>query len=184
MRRPQAAHQRPGPTPLVASLRARFAREAGPEPTPFHGSPGPVSRWLPVVLWAALISLLSTDSFAGARTDEILRPLIRWVAPAASDETIALVHAAVRKLAHFGEYAVLGALVLRALAGGARPEARAVVWSAAACAAYAVLDELHQTWVPSRTGAVLDVAIDAAGAVAGVALRAWAGAIGDRRSSA
>ena len=35
-------------------------------------------------------------------------------------------------------------------------------------AAYAVTDEIHQTFVEGRHGAPLDVAIDTAGALAGV----------------
>jgi VanZ family protein len=94
-----------------------------------------------------------------------------------------LIHAAIRKAAHLTEYAVLGLLVFRALDEPERP--RAVLWSIAICAAYAALDELHQAWVPNRTGSVLDVAIDASGAALGVAFRAWAGSVsGDRRSSA
>lgn len=132
-----------------------------------------------------MISFLSTDSFAGSRTDAILRPLIRWVAPTASEEAVALIHAAVRKVAHVTEYAVLGLLVFRALDAPARPRVQTVAWSLAVSAAYAGLDELHQTWVPSRTGAVLDVVIDASGAALGVAFRAWRGSVSaDRRSSA
>jgi VanZ family protein len=137
------------------------------------------------VLWAALISWLSTDSFAGARTDEILRPLIRWIAPEASEEALHFAHAVIRKLAHLGEYAVLGALVLRALEGPSVPRARSAIGAVALCAAYAILDELHQTWVPSRTGSALDVAIDGSGGAFGVAYRAWRSSLSaGRRSSA
>lgn len=128
-----------------------------------------------MVVWAVLISYLSTDSFAGGRTLAILRFLVEWIAPGVTEETVVLLHAGVRKLAHLTEYAVLGALVLRALAGPLRPPAQIALWSVAFCAAFAALDELHQTLVPSRTGAVADVAIDTFGAALGVALRAWAG---------
>jgi VanZ family protein len=65
-----------------------------------------------------------------------------------------------RKLAHAGEYALLSALLLRALA---RP------WPALVIAiAYAGSDELHQHFVRGRVGSPWDIAIDAAGAVIGV----------------
>ena len=112
----------------------------------------------------------------------MLRPLIHWIAPAASEETIALVHAGIRKLAHLTEYAVLGALVVRALEGPqSRPQI--VLRALAICAAYAALDELHQRFVPSRTGAELDAAIDLAGAAFGVALRAVGARDARRRPS-
>lgn len=125
-----------------------------------------------MVAWAAVISVLSTDSFQGSQTDAILRPLFRFLLPTAPEATLDLLHAAVRKLAHLTEYAILGVLVLRALEGPPRPRRRALALACALCAAYAAIDELHQTWVPSRTGAALDVLLDAAGATLGIALRA------------
>jgi VanZ family protein len=98
--------------------------------------------WLPVVLWAGLIFGLSSvpDLGTGLGTWDLV----------------------LRKLAHFCEYAVLGALLLRALGRG--PIAVAVG------IAYAATDELHQHFVPGRHAAFRDVAIDAAGALAGVLL--------------
>ena len=67
-----------------------------------------------------------------------------------------------RKLAHATEYAVLGALLYRATMS----EAGAFLLGVA----YAVTDEIHQTLVPGREGAVIDVGIDALGVAAGLAL--------------
>jgi VanZ family protein len=67
-----------------------------------------------------------------------------------------------RKLAHTGEYAVLGLLLHRATE---RPGLAFVLG-----VAYAVTDEIHQAFVPGRHGAPLDVAIDAVGVLVGVLL--------------
>ena len=67
---------------------------------------------------------------------------------------------ALRKLAHAAEYAVLGALLLRAV-GRELP-------AAALGIAYAVTDEIHQAFVAGRQGRPLDVLIDAAGVLLGV----------------
>ena len=76
------------------------------------------------------------------------------------------------KLAHFGAYAVLGALCMRALA--ARPVAprlaRAALMSVLWCGLYGISDEIHQMFVPGRSAEVLDAAADLLGAVAGVLL--------------
>ena len=72
-----------------------------------------------------------------------------------------------RKLAHAGEYAVLGFLLVRAVGR----ELPAVVLGVA----YAASDELHQHFVPGRHAAVYDVAIDAAGVLIGVFLVARVG---------
>lgn len=84
---------------------------------------------------------------------------------------------AVRKLAHMGEFAVLGALVGTACdawryAGqpGAADDSliRRCIRGIAAlliCLVYACSDELHQTFVDGRSGEVRDVCIDMGGAL-------------------
>jgi VanZ family protein len=99
------------------------------------------ARWLPVVLWAAVIFALSS-------VPSLSSGLGAW-------------DVVLRKLAHLTEYAVLGALLARAL-----PEL-AAQWLGTA---YAAADELHQHFVPGRHGALLDVAIDATGVLAGILL--------------
>ena len=77
---------------------------------------GPVSRWLPVIVWAGVIWTLSSDAFSGDHTSGLLVPLLNVLLPGASPATLLAAHAAVRKLAHVTEYAVLAVLVFRALA--------------------------------------------------------------------
>ena len=86
-----------------------------------------------------------------------------------------------RKLVHVGEYALLCALWWRALRTVAAP-GWALATATAIAIAYAVTDELHQSFVPTRDGAVLDVAIDSVGAVLAAALL-WRHAV-RRRASA
>lgn len=77
----------------------------------------------------------------------------------------------IRKLAHFTEYMILGAL----LAGIPTFKVNAdywkrglIVWGIACL--YAVSDEVHQLFVPGRDGAVKDVLLDSSGALVGVLL--------------
>ena len=104
-----------------------------------------LNMWLPVVIWAALIftisSVPSLDSGLGV-----------W-------DTV------LRKIAHVGEYAVLGALLYRAV----RREPAAIVLGSL----YAVTDEVHQSFVAGRHGSPVDWLIDTAGVVAGVLLLSW-----------
>ena len=101
-----------------------------------------LSLWLPVIAWAAVIFTLSA-------IPTLATGLGAW-------------DLALRKSAHVAEYAVLGALLARACGS--------VVPAALAGVAYAASDELHQHFVPGRSGNLLDVAIDAFGVAAGVAL--------------
>jgi VanZ family protein len=99
-------------------------------------------RWLPVIAWAAVI-------FAFSSIPDLGTGLGDW-------------DLVLRKLAHVSEYAILGALLVRATGRAGLALALGTL--------YAVTDEVHQTFVPGRHGAPLDVAIDAAGVAIGVVL--------------
>jgi VanZ family protein len=127
--------------------------------------------WLPPLLWMAAIFALSSDAGSAEHTSRFLLPLVRWLFPWASPSQIDAVHWLVRKLGHVVEYAVLAALWWRALRSGRGLAPSTSAWTALIIAvAWAVLDELHQSTVASRTASAADVVIDAAGA--GVALLA------------
>lgn len=136
--------------------------------------------WLPVVLWAAVIISASGDSKSVQRSSRIIEPLVRWLFPNASDETV---HTAVfvgRKWAHVTEYAILALLVWRArrgtkqspLAGWLGRDAW-IAWAVATV--FAMTDELHQTFVPGRQGSIWDVLIDSIGAAGGLFVLWWMG---------
>ncbi len=84
---------------------------------------------------------------------------------------------------HFVFYAVLGALALRALAGGRWQGVtiRTLLGAILIAAAYGVSDEVHQWFVPGRDADPLDAVADTAGA-ATAAAAAWAWSIIRRRS--
>ena len=76
----------------------------------------------------------------------------------------------VRKLAHFSIYALLGFLTkLSLLTYELKPKIK-VISSFLFCVLYAVSDEIHQTFVPNRTGMVKDVLIDSLGSAVGIAI--------------
>ena len=123
--------------------------------------------WLPVAVWLAVISLLSTHTLHAGFTYRLVRSLLRFFYPDVSPATVLVVHAIVRKGAHVTEYFILSFLLWRAL----RADALALWrwrWALGALALsliFAGLDEWHQLFERGRTGSVLDVGVDAAGAV-------------------
>jgi VanZ family protein len=121
--------------------------------------------WLLVVSWAALVWWLGSDQFSAPATSRYLRPLIDWLFPnAAPDQRLALLMT-IRKLAHPTVYAVLAGLAFRAaLVSGVSGLARGAAIALAIAVSLAGFDELRQSRTRSRTGAALDVALDAAGA--------------------
>jgi VanZ family protein len=90
----------------------------------------------------------------------------------------------VKKGGHMTGYALLAAANLRALQldhslGGhpATPAGQAKIrpygLALLIVVLYSATDELHQSFVPGRTPTLMDIGIDALGAVLGIALRAW-----------
>jgi VanZ family protein len=126
-----------------------------------------VKNWLPAIVWACVISALSTDSFSSERTSAFLTPVLHWLFPQAGLETIELMNAIIRKSAHFTEYFVLSIFLIHGLRGGNRRwQLRWAVWAVAIAAGYAALDEFHQSFVPSRTASPWDALLDTVGASA------------------
>jgi len=106
-----------------------------------------VRRWLPVLVWAAVIFAFSSIPSLGTG-------LGTW-------------DLVLRKLAHVTEYAILGALLFRAVGRPLPAFAVGVL--------YATSDEVHQHFVSGRHASPVDVAIDAVGIAIGLAAwRRWA----------
>jgi VanZ family protein len=95
--------------------------------------------WGPVVLWAAVIFAFSSIPSLGTG-------LGTW-------------DLILRKIAHLTEYAILGALLVRALS---RPGPAILVGGL-----YAVSDEVHQHFVRGRHAAWYDVVVDTVGVTLG-----------------
>ncbi len=134
--------------------------------------------WLPVALWLAVIFSMSTGLGSTRQTSRIIGPILRWFNPAIEDETIRQIQLTIRKTAHVGEYAILAALILRALsrtpAGLRAPwNWRRARMAMALTVAVAISDEWHQSFVPGREGAARDVLFDSAGAALGLAAFRW-----------
>ena len=125
-----------------------------------------IRYWLPVVIWAALISFASSDDFSAQNTGTVIERVIAViVGHPLPPEQFDPLHFAIRKLAHLAEYAILGALAYRAARGEQRGwNIRWAITAVVVAAAVATGDEFHQRFVPSRTSSPIDVAIDTAGA--------------------
>jgi VanZ family protein len=129
--------------------------------------------WLASALWAALISILSTDGFSSEHTSRFFLPALRWIFPHASMETLEVMHAVIRKTAHLSEYFILSIFLFIAHRGGDGGwKLRWAIWAIVLCAGYASLDEFHQSFVPSRTASPWDALIDTTGASA-AQMAAW-----------
>lgn len=127
-------------------------------------------RYAPLILWMALISFASTNEFSAVNTSRVVRPLLLWLFPNITEESIGLTHFLVRKAAHITEYAILGWLAARALIGSSRELLRRkwFLVGLVLVVLHALLDEYHQSFVPARTGSLFDSGIDVAGGLMGL----------------
>lgn len=130
--------------------------------------------WLAVAAWYGLIFFFSaqTGEASGEISDRLAFDLLRWETdnPWTLSEVqyalFQLVTFLLRKAAHMAVFFVLTALLLRALRDPL-PNVRARTAAALGlCGVLAALDELHQRFVPGRSGQLKDVGIDLLGGLA------------------
>jgi VanZ family protein len=147
-------------------------------------------RWLvlyaPPLLLMLIIFMASTDVGSSEHSGRVLYPILTWLGLADRLTAARLdeINHYVRKAGHLTEYALLAALVHRALApslilagrGRSRWAAKWVLISLGVVLLYAASDEFHQRFVASRTPSIWDVLLDTIGGGVGLTLkRAWEG---------
>jgi VanZ family protein len=121
--------------------------------------------WLPPLLWTALIWGASSDLGSADNTAGPVAWFVTALFPWATAAQIELVHGIVRKCSHLTEYAILAALWFRTFYAGRRlPSSSSALAALALTIAWAIIDEVHQSFVPSRTASALDVLVDSIGA--------------------
>ena len=107
-----------------------------------------------------------------SQTSRFIRPLLHFLFPAASEDTIQLYHAYIRKAAHVTEYAILAVIAFRTvkLSGIiARPIVHYLL-PILLVMLIASVDEFNQSFEPSRTSSPYDVLLDIAGGMTGLAI--------------
>ena len=137
--------------------------------------------YAPLLIWIGVIFFLSSSQGSMTRTSLIIRPILEFLFPTASEETLLIYHGYIRKLAHFSEYAVLGLLACRAFIRSRAnfPANARYLVAAALVTLVALIDEFTQSFNPARTGSLFDVVIDISGGLFAIVLfyllmRRWA----------
>ncbi len=141
-----------------------------------------ISNWWPVIVWLGVIRAESTDMASAANTSGVLYEVISAVAPHVEPSFVDQLNEVLRKTGHFLGYGILSALVFLALKQTNRDRLRDLVrrpwgiylrdiWRPEWCfigilmtIVTASYDEIHQTFIPSRTGRWQDVVLDTCGA--------------------
>ena len=124
-----------------------------------------LARYGPLILWAALIFIGSTDVLSAANTGGVLARSVLWLFPHLSEAKLGIIQLVVRKAGHFSEYAILALLAARAFRTSSQEFIRnRWFWaSLLLIVVYSLSDEFHQSFYPSRTASIYDCMIDSAG---------------------
>ena len=129
-----------------------------------------LKTWIAALLWLGLIATESTDSFSAEHTSRYLYPILHFLF-GLNKVRFEVWHHYIRKCGHFVGYFSLSFLLFRAWRATLHlPWAPrwALRWATIAffmSAVVASLDEWHQTFIPSRTGAFSDVMLDSCAAL-------------------
>ena len=139
--------------------------------------------WWPVGVWLVIIRLESTNYASSANTGRLLSGVLDALFGNVDPQAMESFNAVARKSGHFLGYAILSLLVFLALKYTNRARLMPVLsrrwgavlrdlwqWDWAVVAVLftlvtAAFDEMHQAFLPSRTGRWQDVALDTSGAL-------------------
>lgn len=122
-------------------------------------------RLIPAFLWMVTIFIFSHQE--GGESGLLAKKILDWLQGIGIDMYALFGRNAVlvlRKSAHFGEYAILGVLLMLG-SNGTRRYALSVLLIGCL---YALSDEVHQYFIPGRVMSWSDVLIDSVGVFAGV----------------
>jgi VanZ family protein len=148
----------PRPAPSLDEVRHRVP--------PKSIIPPWLHAWWPALLWGAVIFTASTDTFSSEHTGSVFSVILHWFSPSLSAATFDTIHFFIRKTAHLTEYFIFYLLLYRGIRGtrtGWHWSWALAAWFIAA--AYAALDEIHQSFVPSRGASAWDSLLDSTGAL-------------------
>ena len=119
-----------------------------------------------IILWAVFVFGFSSQT--GNESSGLSRKIAELFFK--TEEALAIAEPIIRKLAHFSEYA-LGGLLIYFLADTYDYSKKVkILVSLFLGIWYAAIDEIHQTFVPDRSGNVRDVLIDTLGILFGICI--------------
>lgn len=130
------------------------------------------------ILWMGLISFFShqpatdSDKVSNGIIDKIVDTVEIISGHKFNDKELEIISEylifPVRKLAHFTLYFILGILIYNVINLYSTNNKKILLISILLCIIYACSDEIHQLFVPGRSGELRDVLIDSIGSILGI----------------
>lgn len=127
-----------------------------------------VILWMILVFWFS--SQIGDDSqvTSGNTIRKIITFINNNIDKVKLEEIVELLQPIVRKLAHFTLYTLGGILIFNFFNSFKLKNREKIGYSLLVGALYAITDEIHQLFVPGRSGMIKDVFIDSLGIITGV----------------
>lgn len=126
--------------------------------------------WSSILLWMGVIFYLSHQP--GGDSSNLSGGILDFIdsfVPFFNLTEHEWIHTLLRKGAHIGAYFILGVLVMFGLHTTPIAGKRQLFIAFLICVLYAISDEIHQLYIPGRSGQLSDVLIDSIGGAAGIA---------------
>jgi VanZ family protein len=164
----------------MASASLSLTSDSGPEQAlPLHNLTQSSSRiWtalrclIPVLLFAGILAVGSSRVFGTDHTSAPLHRIVQYFFGSAINHSWSHIHHLIRKTGHFFVYGTFSLLAFRAAweifrrssISSLRLQQVSHILAIAATVFAASADEIHQSFLPNRTGCLADVLLDTTGA--------------------
>jgi len=133
--------------------------------------------WMPALIFASIFAIESTASFGTDHTNGPLRHAWEWITGVSAGPKWTFTHHILRKVGHFNGYGMLSLICFRGfwmtlrnstirMRNPLRTRFLAHAMALGATIFVASADEIHQTFLPNRTGTFADVVLDTSGSLA------------------
>lgn len=124
--------------------------------------------WMAVIFWFSAQPASDSSRLSEFVAHQVAEVFYQGASDLQLEQLAARLDYPIRKAAHMTEYAILGVLFVPVI-GGKRPNGwRTFLWAFVSAVCYAMTDELHQVFVPGRSGQASDVCVDAVGVLFGL----------------
>ena len=125
-----------------------------------------------LIMWMLVIFCFSSANadVSGGQSMSLTEKLIGLLGMNLPENTVNIIETIIRKIAHFGEYTVLGVLSVLYASSAIPHKKWSWIYALVFCVMYAVSDEIHQYFVPGRACSMFDICVDTSGSLAGIYL--------------
>lgn len=130
--------------------------------------------WMGLIFFFSHQSAIDSDKVSSGVIDKIIHTIEIISNHKLTDNELELISNylvfPIRKLAHFTLYFILGILFYNLIKSYIKNNKKRIIVSLLFCLLYACSDEIHQIFIPGRSGEIRDVFIDSIGSFMGIIL--------------